>query len=104
MFEAYPDGADQHVADDEWIAMASAEQWIALTKDDEIRRNHADALTRSSLRVFALNNANLTGAKMAERYTKHLHRIVQRSATPGPYLYVVTAAGLELRWVPGRTG
>ena len=51
-------------------------------------------------RVFALNNANLTGEEMATRYTKHLNRIVQRAAAPGPYLYVVTAAGLELRWRP----
>jgi hypothetical protein len=68
MFEAYPDGADQFVPDDDWVARASDEGWIALTKDDAIRRDHHDALAASTLRVFALNNANLTGAQMAERY------------------------------------
>lgn len=100
MFEAYPDGADQRIGDDEWIALASEANWIALTKDDAIRRNHTEALTRSRLRVFALNNANLTGAEMGERYSRHLHRIIRRSGTPGPYVYVVTASGLELRWTP----
>jgi hypothetical protein len=47
-----------------------------------------------------LNNANLTGEEMAERYLRHLNRIIHRAATPGPYVYVVTAAGLELRWRP----
>jgi hypothetical protein len=103
MFEAYPDGADQYVGDDEWIALAAAENWIALTKDDEIRRSHSGALTKSSLRVFALNNANLTGAEMGARYTEHLHRIIRRAAMPGPYVYVVTASGLELRWAPSRS-
>lgn len=101
MFEAYPGGADQAIGDDEWIARASNEGWIALTKDDSIRRDHADALAASRLRVFALNNANLTGEQMAERYVTHLNRIVLRAATPGPYVYVVTASGLQLRWHPG---
>jgi hypothetical protein len=100
MFEVYPHGEDQRVGDDEWIARASDENWIALTKDDSIRRDHPDALATSRLRVFALNNANLTGDEMAERYLRHLNRIVQRAASPGPYVYVVSATGLELRWRP----
>ena len=35
---------------------------------------------------------------MAERYRVNLNRITQRAAKPGPYVYVVTAAGLEQRW------
>jgi PIN like domain len=102
MFEAYPEGLDQSIGDEEWIARASAQNWIALTKDDAIRRDHPDALSASRLRVFALNNANLTGEQMAERYLRHLNRIVQRAAAPGPYVYVVSAGGLELRWHPHR--
>jgi PIN like domain len=102
MFEAYPDGEDQRIGDDEWIARASEENWIALTKDDAIRRDHPDALAASRLRVFALNNANLTGEEMAERYLRHLNRIMQRATSPGPYVYVVSAGGLELRWRPDR--
>jgi hypothetical protein len=83
---------------DEWIGRASDEGWIALTKDTSIVRDHEEALANSTLRVFALNNANLTGPEMAERYRKHLQRIVQRAQKTGPFVDVVTADGLERRW------
>ncbi len=98
MVEVYPDGADQVVPDDEWIRKASDEGRIALTKDYSITRDHKDALAVSTLRIFALSNANLTGRQMAERYTANLNRILSRAVKPGPYVFVVTAAGLERRW------
>lgn len=67
-------------------------------------RDHADALEASTLRVFALNNANLTGPEMAERYVMNLNRIIQRATKPGPYVYVVTAARLEMRWPTAGSG
>lgn len=98
MAEVYPHGADEDVTDNEWMLRADAEGWVALTKDYAIVRDHTDTLARTSLRVFSLNNANLTGVEMAERFTLHLNRILQRAAKPGPYLYVVGSRGLELRW------
>lgn len=98
MAEVYPDGHDQLVGDDEWIADASAQGWIALTKDSSLIRDHEPALARSTLRVFALNNANLSGAVMADRYRANLGRILARAAQPGPYVYVVTSTGVERRW------
>lgn len=98
MAHRYPDGADQLVPDDEWIREVSARSWVALTKDVRIVRDHADALAASTIRVFALDNANITGEAMAERYRRHLHRIVQRARKPGPYVYVVHHDRLELRW------
>lgn len=98
MVEVYPDGTDRTVTDDDWIRMASESGWVALTKDYSIIRDHSDALEASTLRVFALNNANLTGPEMAERYMVNLNRIIQRATKPGPYVYVVTAARLEMRW------
>lgn len=98
MADVYPDGEDERVSDDDWILRAGDESWVALTKDYSIVRDHIDTLARTSLRVFALNNANLTGPQMAERFDKHLNRIVQRSAKSGPYVYVVGSERLELRW------
>ena len=98
MAEVYPHGADEDVADDDWILRADVEGWVALTKDYAIVRDHVETLATTSLRVFSLNNANLTGMEMAERFTSHLNRILQRAAKPGPYLYVVGKRGLELRW------
>jgi hypothetical protein len=62
-----------------------------------IVRAQPDALAVSTLRVFALGNASLTGPQMAQRYVDNLNRIVQRAARRGPYVYVVQADGLELR-------
>ena len=101
MVEMYPEGEDERVPDDDWILRAHAEEWVALTKDYSIIRDHVDTLAKTTLRVFSLNNASLTGPQMVERFDHHLNRIVQRAAKPGPYLYVVGSKGLELRWPDG---
>ena len=93
-------GKDEGVKDEEWILRADREGWIALTKDYVIVRDHRDALSKTSLRVFALNNANLTGSEMADRVVQHLNRILRAAAKPGPYVYVIGSRSLELRWRP----
>ena len=98
MADVYPNGQDQQVPDEQWIAEVSARGWIALTKDAAIIRDHSDALAMSTLRVFALNNANLSGTDMAARYVEHLPEILARAQEAGPYVYVVTSSGLERRW------
>jgi hypothetical protein len=98
MAELYPGGADQTVDDDRWIGDVSARGWVALTKDTAIVRHHEAALRRSTLRAFALSNANLTGEEMAARFAHNLHRIVQRARRPGPFVDVVHKERLERRW------
>ena len=98
LVDVYPGGTDQAVSDDEWIARASDQNWIALTKDYAIIRGHTAALAASTLRVFALSNAQLTGPQMADRYDDNLNRILLRARKRGPYVYVVNPAGVELRW------
>lgn len=98
MADVYGGGEDERVPDDDWILRADAEGWVALTKDYSIVRDHIETLKETGLRVFALNNANLTGPQMVERIDTHLNRIVQRASKPGPYLYVVGSKGLERRW------
>jgi hypothetical protein len=98
MTELYPDGVDQGVHDDRWIMDVSDRGWVALTKDVRIFRDHAAALRASTLRAFALDNANITGIVMAERFRCNLHRIVQRARKAGPYVDVVHRDRLERRW------
>jgi len=99
MAEVFPDDGQQ-VSDDDWIQRASEAGWVALTKDAVIVRDHADALMASTLRVFALPNANLTGPEMAARFDANLHRILQRSRKRGPFVDVVHPSRLERRWPP----
>lgn len=98
MADVYPEGQDEHVHDDDWINRAHDEGWVGLTKDYNIIRDHTDALSSTTLRVFSLNNAHLTGPEMAERFDVQLNRIIQQAAKPGPYVYVIGSKGLERRW------
>lgn len=98
MADLYPGGEDQWVSDDRWIAQVGAAGMVALTKDVSIVRAHTTTLEASTLRVFALTNANITGAQMAERYRINLHRIVQRAHRPGPFVDVVCPSTVERRW------
>ena len=98
MHELYPNGADQWIGDDEWIEHVSALGYVALTKDSTILRSHRGALERSTLRLFAIDSSRLTGPEMAERVSLHLNRVLRRAWKPGPYLYVIHAHSIELRW------
>ncbi len=100
MADLYPDGLDQRISDDQWIADVSAIGHVALTKDTNLIRNHRPALERSTLRLFAIDTAKLTGPEMAERIDCHLDRILLRARKPGPYAYVIHKKDLELRWGP----
>ena len=98
MVDVYPDGADQRITDPEWISRADREGWVALTKDRSIVRDHRDVLAATTLRIFAFNNANLTGNELVARLDANFDRILQRVKRPGPYLWVITSNGLQLRW------
>jgi hypothetical protein len=93
----YPDDG-RTVPDPVWISEASERAWVALTKDLNILRDHRAELATSTLRVFALTNANLTGPQMAERVTANINRILQRARKAGPYVYVIHPKRLERRW------
>lgn len=92
MADMYPGGADQLIADDEWIAKISTRGWIVLTKDSNIARYHRSALAHSTLRVFALDSAQLTGDQMRKRYEQHLTGILRRSSGQGPMSTCCTRA------------
>lgn len=100
MHELYPNGRDQQVVDDTWISDVSRLGHVALTKDKNILKHHREALETSTLRVFAIDSAQVSGPEMAERIDFHLRRILQRAQRPGPYFYVIHALNIELRWRP----
>jgi len=104
MAELYSKGSDQIVPDDVWIADVSARGWVALTKDTSVIRHHHEALAASTLRVFALDNASITGDEMARRFQVNLHRILQRVRKLGPYVDVVHKDRVERRWPSTAAG
>jgi hypothetical protein len=100
MADVYPDGEDQRVADAQWIAEADERGWVVLSKDERITRRPDEqaALAASQLRVFALGTQSMTGPEMAARYVANIHRMVQRSRKPGPFVDIVRPDSVERRW------
>lgn len=100
LVDVYPDRED--VDDETWITEATANDWVLLTKDKAIRRNQAerDAVARAGARMFCIASAKLTAAEMAQRLVQNRHRIIQHARKPGPYIYAVHAARLELVFPP----
>jgi hypothetical protein len=100
MSDLYPYGLDQEIDDERWIADVSLLGYIAVTKDSRILRDHRGALERSTLRLFAIDSARMTGKEMAARVDLHLNRILRRARKPGPYFYVIQSSRIELGWRP----
>lgn len=69
------------------------------TKDDVTKVPiQLAALIQAKSRGFWLPNANLPGPRQVEYFTFNIHRILQRSRKPGPYLVGVYMAKPYLRW------
>lgn len=71
MAQVYPEGADQRIADPDWMLREDQEGWVALTKDYSVVRDHRDVLAETTLRAFAYNDANLTGPELVDRLGRH---------------------------------
>lgn len=96
MAERYPE-TEEFVEDETWIRAVTADSIVILMKDDQIRRKPREqqAVMESGARAFVVTNANLTGGQVAELFVENRHRIIQRAAKPGPYIYGVYPGRLE---------
>ena len=96
----YGEERGQRVSDERWLRDAGRSGWVVLMKDDKIRTRPAerDALEKSGVRAFCLTNAQLGAVEQTSRFTTNINRIVNRSRTPGPYVYGVYEAGLRRLW------
>lgn len=82
--------------DEEWIAEAAAEGWVALTADVEIRRrpNEKRAIYLAKLRVFALTRNTWTWREKANAFLTALPGMAQMlSKTQGPFIAKINKAG-----------
>ena len=95
--EVYGVPADQAVQDVDWLELAGRQGWPVLMKDERIRYRTAerDALLAHNVQAFCLSRGDLRAAQMAEAYIRVLPRILGACRKPGPFLYVVSAAGLR---------
>jgi hypothetical protein len=95
--EVYGVPADQDVADTSWLQLAGQRGWPVLMKDERIRYRPAEraALVAHEVQAFCLTSGNLRAAVMAERYLAVINDLARACATPGPFLYAVSARSLR---------
>lgn len=98
MADVYRGGEDQRLPDAAWIRRADRESWVAITKDSALLRDHLDVLNGTTLRLFVVPNANLTGVEIVRRLNHNWEAILRRAATDGPYGYAILPNGLQRRW------
>jgi len=98
MADVYTDGRDLRLPDSDWIRRASREGWVAISKDNQIPRDHADTLDATTLRLFLIPNANMAGAEIVRRLMDNWDAILRRTVSSGPYAYAILPNRLEKRW------
>jgi hypothetical protein len=89
--EHYGIPADENVADTTWLAEVGRLGWVALMKDEYIRRNLAErlAVTQHAVRCFCLTRQSLTAQEMASRFLHNLSAMERACSQPGPFIYAV---------------
>jgi hypothetical protein len=100
MRSVYGPDAEETVPDVIWLEQAGRAGWVALTKDDAIRRRPVElrALAAHGVRAFCLTNANLTGEQQRDRFLANINRMIQRSRRPGPWICAVYERQLVQIW------
>lgn len=85
------------VPDDIWMQMADREGWVAVCKDDRIRRRIGERhlMSRGSLRVFCLANGNLLRDEQVARFARNLEAMIAVVEQPGPWMRAVYTDRLE---------
>lgn len=98
MADVYTDGRDLRLPDSDWIRRAGREGWVAISKDNQIPRDHVDTLNATTLRLFLIPNSNMAGAEIVRRLMDNWDAILRRTETSSPYAYAILPDRLEKRW------
>ncbi|MDE0116598.1 MAG: hypothetical protein OXT07_08270 [bacterium] len=95
--EHYGIPADEDIADEEWLRLASSQDWVVFMKDTRIRynRRERDVVRVYSVRCFCLSSQQLNADDMAARYLDNLDVITRACQEPGPFIYAVHKNRIE---------
>lgn len=95
--ERYGVPADETVADSTWLAEVGSRDWVALMKDERIRRRTAEKLVvnQFAVRCFVITRADLRAEQMAHRFIDNMPAIARPCAEPGPYIFAVHETRIE---------
>jgi hypothetical protein len=83
--------------DQVWMRDADANGWVAVCKDDRIRRRVGERTLMSggTLRVLGLANGQLRSNVQVERFSRVLEDLKQQAVEPGPWMFGVYAGHIE---------
>ena len=111
--EVHDDHFEQDTKDVEWIPVVAEKGWIAVTRDDRIKRNaeEKDALIRSQLAMLVMSKKNNTTLQLAERFIT-AQPVIERflKKNPPPFIASVRPpskgrkrGSVHVLWPPERT-
>jgi hypothetical protein len=92
--------AEQGTTDPDWIATCAEHGWVAISRDRLRHPGERDAVERHRAKVFRIARSARTGDEMIACLTANIHRIVQASRKPGPFIYRVDRTRIERVWPP----
>ncbi len=95
--EHYGIPSDEGIVDEEWLRLASSQDWVVFMKDTRIRynRRERDVVRAYSVRCFCLSSQQLHADDMAARYLDNLDVITRACQEPGPFIYAVHKNRIE---------
>jgi hypothetical protein len=95
--EHYGMPEDERIADVTWLADTAALGWVALVKDERIRRRPAEkaAVRRHGARCFYFTRGDLPAELYAERILANIEAITDACRAHGPFIYVVHPNRIE---------
>ena len=96
LVEIHDDHLPIDAPDEDWIQLCSDRNWIAVTKDKNIRYRSAeiDTIMAYRARVIVIRAKNATGQDIAELLVSHHRRLKRYSeATPAPFVAGIDRSG-----------
>lgn len=95
--EHYGTPQDENVDDVTWLSDTAARGWVAVGKDERIRRRPAEkeAVRRCGARVFYFTRGDLRAEVYAERILANIDAMARACAGSGPFIYVVHPNRIE---------
>lgn len=88
MLSVYGSGAEETIADVEWLRLCGEEGWVVISKDNRIRyrRRELAIVEALGVRMFVVTKAGLGADQQLARIVPNLHRMSLRSRRPGPWI------------------
>jgi predicted nuclease of predicted toxin-antitoxin system len=97
--EVHDEHFDTDARDEEWLDLIGRKGWIAITRDEKIRKNRLQRqlLIDANAKAFILRAGNLTGPQLAAIVLDNLEAMKALAAAQGaPFIALVSRSGVRL--------